>query len=228
MNNYIKRNLKLFIMGLSVVVVIICYLALFYNVPRLSYSFSKEYNGYIVSNAYGNTDKYIVPSDYNGKAVVGIGERAFFRHDKLKEVVFTTPENIEYIGKLAFSECYNLKSIDISFVNEISRNAFSYDSSLESVTLSARRLGASVFYKCESLKNVNLKEGIDTIGSMCFSHTAIERINIPNSISKIYNDCFLYAKDLKEIIISSEKINDSIFTGSNEYLMTLSDIIVAK
>ncbi len=73
----------------------------------------------------------------------------------LEEVVL--PESVKTIENEAFKGCENLKTIDLSNVENIGRSAFEGCKSLETVTLSAsiEYIGGYAFYGCETLKTVN-------------------------------------------------------------------------
>ncbi|MGM9970227.1 MAG: leucine-rich repeat domain-containing protein [Anaeroplasma sp.] len=206
---------------------IVIFLILFFNIPRLTYKYDKDYDGYIVNKAYGNSKKYIIPNDYKDKPIIGVGTRAFFRHDRLEEIVFEEPQNIRIISKLSFSECPKLKSIDVSYAEIIERNAFSYDYSLNNIRVSAINIGSSAFYKCESLKSIEFLEGVKTIGSLAFSYTIVEEIILPETIHIVYVDAFKYMNNLNKIIIPSSK-NNQAFNINNQYLISLDNVFYGE
>ncbi|MBQ3253587.1 MAG: leucine-rich repeat domain-containing protein [Acholeplasmatales bacterium] len=228
MVDWLKAKYKMLIVIGSIVLAIMIAIILFNNIPRLTYEYSDTYEGYIVSKAYGNSESYTIPEEYKGKPVVGFGIRAFFRHDKLEKVNIKNPQNIKYVGKLSFSECPKLKAIDISYADKIERNAFSYDKSLNNLTVSAKDIGSSAFYKCSSLENIIIEDGVETIGSMAFSHTSINKIELPKSISVIHTDCFLYIDNLEEIVVYGKNDMLDTFRLNNEYLFSLGDIVKFK
>lgn len=208
-----KKYLKVIIPASSVVLALIIFLILFFNIPRLSYKYNSEYDAYFVSEAYGNAKTYEIKSTYKGKEVIGIDQRAFYQHDKLEEIHL--PDSISIIQRLAFSECSNLKSINLDKVDTIYRNAFSYCYKLNNITIGAQLIGASAFYKCESLKIVKLNGGILTIGSMAFAETKIETISIPRSVKAVEVDCFYNCLLLKNISVYGDNLKD------NKYLSEL-------
>ncbi len=71
-------------------------------------------------NASGN---YEIPSQINGKTVVGIGFQAFYYEQDLKSI--TLPVTLKYISEQAFANCNSLTEIVIpANVTEIQNNAF--------------------------------------------------------------------------------------------------------
>lgn len=209
-----KRWLKIGIPCLMAVILGITALILYLNIPRLTYRYVKEDDAYYVSKAYGNAKKYVIPSEYKDKPVVGIGERAFYRHSRLEEVVL--PESVKLVERLAFSECIRLRSISLDEVDTIVRNAFSYCESLDGLIVSAKNIGASAFFKCSSLSDITLVEGIETIGSMAFYGTGLLQISIPRSVTVLGNDCFTACFALRDINVYGTNLKN------NEYLKTLS------
>lgn len=208
-----KKYLKVIIPASSVVLALIIFLILFFNIPRVSYKYNDEYDGYFVSEAYGNAKTYNIKDEHKGKPVIGIDARAFYKHDNLREI--NLPSSIMVIERLAFSECNSLETINLENVEVIYRNAFSYCKSLDNIELSALNIGASAFYKCEALKLVKLNNSILTIGSMAFSETKIETISIPRSVKIIEVDCFYNCFKLKNISVYGNNLKD------NEYLRSL-------
>lgn len=208
-----KAKLR-WIIPLGISLILVLFLIAYYNLkPRLLFTLDESSNTYLVSKAFGNSDEYTIPAEHNGKKVTGIEERAFYRHNKLKEIKFEKAENITIIKKLAFSECTNLESIDLSNVVTIERNAFSYDEKLNNITLSAKNIGSSAFYKCTSLEDLKLKEGISSIGAFTFSYNTFKEIKLPKSLRNINDDAFKYCEKLEKVEV--------YFTLSSSYLKGL-------
>lgn len=170
------------------------------NVKKLEYEYIESTDSYIVKKAYGNAKNYTIPEKYNDKLVTGIGIRAFFKNDNLEEIIFENKDNIKLIDRLAFYECINLKTIDLSKVDVIGENAFSYNKSLNDITLSLNYILGSTFYRCESLSNLKLEEGVKSIGTFAFSHTALKEIKLPKTITTVYVDAFKY-NELEKIYV---------------------------
>ncbi len=216
----LKENL------ISVVIISIIILAAtitpicYFNIPRLVYTYDEELDGYLVDYAFGNKEEYYIPEMYKGKPIVGIGERAFFRHSRLKGLEFHKIENISIIKKLAFSECPRLEYINLEYVDYIERNAFSYSESLKNIKIGAKKIGASAFYKCKSLENVIILDGCESIGSMAFADTSISDIILPGSVSYVYNNCFIYSDKLKRVVIKNKELL------ANDYIKSLGDVVV--
>ncbi len=185
---YITHIIPFIIMVISIVASVLS----MYNNPAIEYEYDSKLEGYVVKEARGNISSYTIPATINDVPVVGIGIRAFYGHSRLEEVNFAEPQNIKYIERLAFSECEKLKTIDLRYVEEIGRNAFAYDKSLNNIEINTRYLLSSTFFKCESLTNITLGEGVQSIGTYAFAHTAISELRLPRSIKNIYVDALDY------------------------------------
>ena len=68
-------------------------------------------------------------------------------------------------------------------------------SEIESVKIPStlRRLEAGTFYQCEKLKNVELQDGLEYIGGLCFYRCDIDEITLPGTLKEIdktaFEDC---------------------------------------
>lgn len=207
----IKKNLRT-IIPLLVVAILIMFMVLYFNLkPRLVYTYSDYYDGYLVSESYGNSKSYTVKAEFNGKPVVGIGVRAFYQNSNLEEIIFE--DKLEVIERLAFSECHNLKTVDLSHVRQIERNAFSYCESLDNIVIGSRNIAGSAFYKCEGLKSVTLNEGLRTIGTYAFSYTSMKSLRLPTSMTEVYDDAFKYQTTLEEL--------EYYYSFNNNYVKSL-------
>lgn len=174
-----------------ILLLLIIYLIIHSNQTYFIYSYSTYFDGYVIEEYHGNEKRIEIPKTYNGKNVVEIGVRAFYENNDIEEVILNP--NIKSIERLAFSNCNNLKSIDLSNVEYIGRNAFSYCKSLDNIKIKAMNILGSTFYKCEELKNIELLDGVKSIGSLCFSYTRIEELRLPQTFVKIYEDGLLYS-----------------------------------
>lgn len=135
------------------------------------------------------------------------------------------PSTLKHIGGNVFNNCSSLQRIDLpDGLESIGAGAFTSATKITSIHLpdSLRSIGSSCFSYCKSLENINLPEGIERIeeytfnsctaltsielpksltyiGNMAFSHSSIERVHIPDSVSVINNSAFAYNQDLKQI-----------------------------
>lgn len=86
------------------------------DIPRgLYYTWNDKYSGYEVNYRLKNecTDTEItIPSTYKGKNVVAISKSAFKQMTSLRTI--NLPNTITHIGILAFWNCSNLKTVEMS------------------------------------------------------------------------------------------------------------------
>ena len=78
---------------------------------------------------------------------------------------YTVPEGVETIGKFAFMNAISLTDVKLS--------------------KTTTKLEEGAFLSCESLKNVNLDEGLTDIGVAAFSSTGVEKVVIPDSVTSL-------------------------------------------
>lgn len=139
----------------------------------LKFTYDEASDGYVVERGsevwFKDFTEFIVPSEYKGVPVTGIGGSLFMDCESLKSV--TLPSTITSIGEWAFHDCDSLESITLpSALTSIGDNAFYDCSSLKSVTIpdSVKRIGTDAFSSCWSLEEVILPEGIEDIGFDAF------------------------------------------------------------
>ena len=83
---------------------------------------------------------------------------------------------------------YNIKHFDIpDHIEYVSASSFSSCTALEQVTFGTNvsAIYYGVFEGCINLKNVELNEGLLTIGQYAFRGTDIEKIRLPSTLTKI-------------------------------------------
>lgn len=121
----------------------------------LEYELSADGLYYIVTGIGTCTDDYIIiPMYYNEKPVKEIGEGAFCGEEFIGVNV---PVTVEYIGRDAFSICYNLKYVSLGYnVKTIDAYAFGFCDKLVYITIGAEleAINSSAFYCCDALTDV--------------------------------------------------------------------------
>ena len=184
----------------------------------------EEYgNGYrIIGNNLTSEHTVLeLPTEYNGKPVIGIkghyssGDTPFYGCEFVKVLII--PESITDIGQNALSGMWQLEELTIS-ANAADYLAFMFDnrkytnydnstfpSTLTKVTLTGNGgVNYRYFYNSSgnNLNTVILEEGITSIGSSAFvTCYEVTNISIPNSLTSIADDG----------ISSCEKLNYTIY-----------------
>ena len=92
-----------------------------------------------------------IPKTHHGKMITRIADNGFANCTALKQI--NLPDNINVIGKKAFSGCSSLSSIKIPNASVIGDSAFKGCSSLTSVVIpeGVASIGYGAFQGCESL-----------------------------------------------------------------------------
>ena len=65
-----------------------------------------------------------------------------------------------------------------------------------------KQLHNSAFKDCKSLKNVDLGESLETIGTSAFANTQLIKVSFPRTLKEIYSNAFEHVQSLKEIDLS--------------------------
>lgn len=211
-----KKKHIIIISLVSLILIVSTILICFFSISRVIYSYDKETNTYSVEGVYGFNESYTIADEIDGIPVTSIGTRAFMNNVNIKEIVLG--KNITIIGRLAFSGCSKLETIELGSVVWIERNAFEYCTSLSEANINAQIILASAFIGCSSLESITLNNTI-SIGSYAFAFTAIKKIDIPSSCTSLGNDAFYQCQDLEQIIVHSSRLQN------NKYLKSLENVI---
>ena len=181
----------------------------YYNVVKTDKTEDFEYrvleNQKIVIDRYiGKEKRVYVPSQIEGKDVIGLGTDAF-RSNKTVRYIHL-PDTVVHISWFAFEECIRLKEIVLpnGLVN----------------------IGSSAFARCTSLEKINIPDSVIAIGSMTFYYCkSLTELDVSN-VSTIGNAAFAECWSLEKVKLSDEleTIESSLF----EYCETLSDVNVPK
>lgn len=127
------------------------------------------------------------------------------------------PDNIKYIRTSAFDGCMSLTTVTFSDnVEIIEKMAFADCYKLKSIKLpkNLKKLGYGVFMNCDNLLNVEFGPHLETIEGCCFYDCySLPFLELPNSLRVIGNNCFEQS-GLKTIKIpaSVTTIGDKAFT----------------
>lgn len=167
----------------------------------------------VTSAGFERGDALNIPSEYNGKPVTVIGDRAFSGLH-FKNVVI--PDSVTHIGKEAFASCGDLESVETSAVS-IGAEAFWGCENLRSVTLKGNitHIEYGTFHGCQSLESIILPSTVTKIGGGAFSDcSALKNIDIPFCVRSIGERAFMGCGSIEELIIPQylEYIGENAFS----------------
>lgn len=176
-----------------------------------------------------------VPSEIEGRQIVGIGNAAFKAHKNISSVEL--PDSIEYIDEFAFAECKYLAKITLSKnLTNIGDGAFFKCGALKKIDLPASliEIGVAAFQDCIALQNFVLPEGLLTIDKAAFRGcTALTNVTIPTTIIDLGDAAFNGCTSLVEVNLLGDvsdkdsailkKMNDTIAAYKGEAPKTLAE-----
>ena len=176
------------------VVLLMILIVISYNHYQYKYSPMNKYGfmckvvegNIVIVNARKDLTEIVIPAEINGKSVIGIGASAFAGSNSLTSV--TLPDSITYIDDLAFQNCNNLSTI------QISKNLL--------------HIGLGSFSGCHSLKAISLPNTVTSISSLAFNECSnLESIRIPDKVTRINNGTFKGCKKLSYVSIPKNMAN---------------------
>ena len=178
--------------------------------------------------SYKGTDTAIeLPSQIDGKTVVSVDEKAFYKNEAITQV--TIPSTVTRVQYSAFEGTTNLKKVEFATgsalktisgaafyksgitgidipegTTDIQKYAFAYCSNLTEAVIpgTVQNMETCIFRQCKALVNVKLGEGLKYIGDRMFMYcSSLSDIHIPETVTTI-KDYTFYATGLKSVTIS--------------------------
>lgn len=119
--------------------------------------------GISITGFDGSDEIVVIPSSIDGKDVVSIGENAFINNDTMKAV--KVPDKVHTLESSSFLNCTELEV----FVSGAA----------------VKKLDMYTFNGCTKLHTVELNDGLETLGGLCFALTNLTEIEIPSSVTEI-------------------------------------------
>ena len=156
-------------------------------VPGLIYELNEDGNSYSVvgTDETFNSTVFEIPEKYQGKPVTKITSRVFENNQIIKEV--NLPDSIVEIGVSAFASS-SLEKIKLPQNESLTMGYTVFSrSNLENITIpgSVGYVEPAMFDGCSNLKTAILEEGITGIGTDCFHGSALESIQLPETLNHI-------------------------------------------
>ena len=185
-------------------------------------------NTYAVTGYTGTATEVVIPSVYDGKAVMSIGEMAFCDCRSLTKIVI--PDSVTRIDDWAFDCCSSLTEIIIpDSVTSIDAFAFASCNSLTEIVIpdSVTSIADHAFYDCNSLTEIVIPDSVTSIGAYAFAWCSSLRsvtFGENSPLTSIGNFVFCCCDSLTEIVIpdSVTSIGAYAFSGCN----SLTEIII--
>ena len=143
-------------------------------------------------------------------ALEKIGRGAFCKLEALTDVVFEGKNTNLELDAAAFSGCSNLVNFDFSCIKSIGEGAFSRCTGFKNLDFGAMEnltLGVSAFSYCTSLESVTLSDNMVAIPDNCFLEcTSLKNVAMPN-VTSIGSGAFEKCSSLESVDLTKTKAN---------------------
>ena len=134
-----------------------------------------------------------------------------FQKTKISEI--TIPDKVEKISPLAFFNCNNLTKISVSAGNKnfIAEDALLYNKDKTKLILclftatqakiasTVKEIGENAFLDCKKITELEIPDGVITIGDWAFARSSLVNITLPDSVTAIGRGIFNDCKDLETV-----------------------------
>ncbi|MBQ8298002.1 MAG: leucine-rich repeat protein [Ruminococcus sp.] len=181
------------------------------------YMYAEKDGGIYILMCSSVDSKIEIPAEFDGLPVTCIYGAAFYQNQASEIVI---PDTVTRIGDIAFSECTNLKTINLpASLTEINNQAFAGCTSLEKITIPAgvETIGEEAFYGCTSLKEFavdgtseyfTVDDGVlcNAEKTIIVSYPAAKKdssYKAPDTANEILISAFAGASNLETVDISS-------------------------
>ena len=159
--------------------------------------------GMTITKYIGTEENVVIPKKINSVAVTRIGENSF---KESSIVTLVIPDSVTTILDYAFQKCEKLTTIKFSIgLKGIGRNAFYKCTSLKSVNLSTDTMSKileAAFGGCTALNEVILGENITYIGDEAFMRcSSLTNINMPKNLVEIGQSAFAECSSIQSVTI---------------------------
>lgn len=146
--------------------------------------------------------------------IQAIGESCFSFMSLLSEI--SIPDSVRFIGASAFIGT-SIETIKLpSRLICVPSNCFQYCEHLHEVSLGDRieLIDRCAFYECRNLTEITIPTSVKAIEQMAFAYSGLQRIILPEGITKIGDHAFFECRDLQycKIPASVEIIEDNAFS----------------
>lgn len=111
-----------------------------------------------------------------------------------------------------------MKCLIIPQTFKISNGLFIQCQNLESVTIASTDISERAFWNCTKLNTLDLKSGVETIGSEAFAYcTSLEKVTLPSSVIYLGQKAFENCEQLKVVKIKNRNLVDEVNSSVHMY-----------
>ena len=179
-------------------------------------AFNFDGNVFYIDNALIRASENLSGEYAIKEGTTAIAEAAFANARELTDVV--VPNSIKVIARRTFDECVSLRKVVLSDgLKEIGDRAFFNCCKLTDLTIpsSVTKIG-TVAFSSTALERVDLPQNLTVISHGLFENSSLKEINIPETVTYIGFEAFADS-ELKSVYIpaSVEKIEDDAFGDCN-------------
>ena len=198
------------------------------------YAVNGDSTGYIITEFYetntitGDENTVVViPDTFNNLPVVGIGDSVFSDCDDITSI--TLGVNVKSVGQKAFEKMGNTDLVIT--LNEgletLSVSAFDSNKGIKSITIpgSVKEIPEKCFNSASNLTEINISEGVESIGTRAFNGAKVTTLTLPNSVKNITEESFYGLSNLETLNIGSGLSGENIGVS---YLFELSTSALSK
>ena len=136
------------------------------------------------------------------QSVGSLASKCFNRCGNLQKIKF--PTSVKSIGTWAFSTCASLDNIILNDgVSIIDTGAFNGCTALSNIYIpkGITNIAAQAFNGTTNLRSIIFREGLKQIGNDCFRYGSLENIELPEGLTTIGN--YAFGSKLKAVVIPS-------------------------
>ena len=154
---------------------------------RYEYYYDEKQEAYFISDVKdaSKNEVIVLPTSYNGRAVIGIKEKAFEDDKKIKKI--TIPYGYTTIESGSFSNCKNLQEVIIK--------------------AEIKTLEKETFSNCKKLEKIILPESLQAIKGYAINETGIQSITIPKKVKKVEDYALNWNEDLYQVIFEGNTLD---------------------
>jgi hypothetical protein len=151
------------------------------NPLDFTFSSTLDNTGYIVTSYGGNATNVAIPSYYNSKPVLEIGEYLFNNNGAILSV--TLPSMLIKINMAAFKNAVQLSSIVIP----------------DNVTI----IATDAFADCSGLQTVSMPERLEVVANSAFEGTAMQSVTLGDRVTSINSRAFADCANLRDVYLDN-------------------------